>query len=38
MFLTVIADILRVIAQFGANTVSLAGSYQPETPDCLREE
>lgn len=38
MILAAIADILRVIAQFGANMVSMGGSYQPETPDCLREE
>lgn len=38
MFLSVIADLLRLIAQFGANTVSLYGSYQPVTPECLQDK
>lgn len=38
MFLAVIADLLRLIAQFGANMVSIGGSYQPVTPRCLQDK
>lgn len=38
MFLAVIADLLRLIAQFGANMVSMFGSYQPATPECLQDK
>ena len=31
-------DLLRAFAQFGANTASTFGSYQPETPASLRDD
>lgn len=38
MFLGIIADLLRLIAEFGANMVSMSGSYQPATPECLQDK
>lgn len=38
VFLSVIADLLRLIAEWGANMVSVVGSYQPVTPECLQDK
>lgn len=36
--LSIVADLIKAIAEFGAGATSAFSSYQPKTPACLLHE